>query len=41
MSAFRFPKPRRGTLLGIGVGLVLGVSISFAVTVYAAKDQDG
>ncbi len=40
MSAFRFPKPRRGTLLGIGVGLVLGVSISFAVTVYAAKDQD-
>ena len=40
MSTPRFSKPRRGILLGIGVGLVLGVSISFAVTVYAARDQD-
>jgi hypothetical protein len=40
MSTPRFPKPLRGTFLGVGVGLVLGVSISLAATVYAAKDRD-
>jgi carboxyl-terminal processing protease len=40
MSTPRFPKPLRGTFLGVGVGLVLSVSISFAATVYAAKDRD-
>ena len=41
MSVPRSPKPRSGTLLGVSVGLVLGVSASFAVTVHAAKDQNG
>ncbi|MCL4527368.1 MAG: peptidase S41, partial [Gammaproteobacteria bacterium] len=40
MSVPRSPKPRSGTLLGVSVGLVLGVSASFAVTVHAAKDQN-
>ncbi|MFA5732531.1 MAG: PDZ domain-containing protein, partial [Acidithiobacillus sp.] len=40
MSVPRFPKPRSGTLLGVSIGLVLGVSASFAVTIHAAKDQN-